>query len=80
MKEKDITGQRFGRLTALYRDGYSNGWQPMWVCRCDCGKEVRVDKGNLMRGRTRSCGCLRRDYLNQRFHGAATLGNTDADK
>lgn len=78
--EKDITGQRFGRLTALYRDGYSNSWQPMWVCRCDCGNVVRVDKGNLMRGRTRSCGCLRRDYLNQRHHGAATLGNTDADK
>jgi len=74
MKEKDITGQRFGRLTALYRDGWSNGWQPVWVCRCDCGKEVRVEKGNLMRGRTKSCGCLHRDYLRRRFHGTASVG------
>ena len=27
--------------------------------RCDCGKEVVVQKGNLQQGITRSCGCLR---------------------
>ena len=47
MREIDITGRRFGRLTALYRDGWSNSWHAMWVCRCDCGNEVRVFKENL---------------------------------
>ena len=72
MKEIDITGRRYGRLTALYRDGWSNSWHAMWVCRCDCGNEVRVFKENLVRGRTRSCGCLRRETLrNNRRHGSA---------
>jgi len=66
MKETDITGRRFGRLTALYRDGLSRSWQAIWVCRCDCGKEVRVCKNNLLSGRSRSCGCLKRDLLRER--------------
>lgn len=74
MKEIDITGQRFGRLTALYRDGYSNSWHSMWVCQCDCGKELRVFKNNLLSGRSRSCGCLKSDLLaerNRKRHGSA---------
>ena len=78
MKERDITGQRFGRLTAVRRDGYSNGWMITWVCRCDCGRIVRVEKANLLRGMTRSCGCLRRDLLKQR-HGTLTLDHTEAE-
>lgn len=66
MREIDITGRRFGRLTALYRDGWSNSWQAMWVCRCDCGKEVRVFKTNLMSGRSKSCGCLKSDLIAER--------------
>ena len=66
MREIDITGRRFGRLTALYRDGWSNSWQAMWVCRCDCGKEVRVFKTNLMSGRSKSCGCLKTDLIAER--------------
>ena len=74
MKEIDITGRRYGRLTALYRDGYSEGWQIVWVCRCDCGREVRVHKNNLLAGRSRSCGCLKSDLLaerNRTRHGPA---------
>lgn len=77
-QEVDITGRRFGRLTALYRDGYSNSWQAMWVFRCDCGKTVRVEKGNVMRGRTRSCGCLKHDYKDWN-HGKATVGHAEAE-
>jgi hypothetical protein len=78
-QELDITGRRFGRLTALYRDGYSNGWQLVWVCRCDCGKIVRVEKNNLTRGRTKSCGCLRRELIEKRHHDKATVGHTEAE-
>lgn len=27
------------------------------ICRCECGKEKEVDRGNLVFGRTKSCGC-----------------------
>ena len=32
----DLTGQKFGKLTALYSE--SNGKRRMWYCKCDCGE------------------------------------------
>lgn len=58
----DITGQRFGRLVALYptdrRDGKSSVY---WHCRCDCGNEAEVTEDGLVHGNYKSCGCLRRE-------------------
>ena len=78
MKLIDLTGQRFGRLTVLRRDGYGNAWQTMWLCQCDCGNVSRVDRGNLVRGRTRSCGCLKHDPKDWKY-GKATLGPSRKD-
>ena len=56
---KDITGQQFGRLTALHRmNGTSKGRKTSWVCKCECGNIAVVRTTNLMSGNTRSCGCL----------------------
>lgn len=55
---KDITGQRFGKLVALYpiypKDKNKH---TKWHCKCDCGNETDVDLGNLTQGFTKSCGC-----------------------
>lgn len=57
-KEK-LTGQRFGRLTAVKEDSRRDKWgRIMWVCRCDCGNIVSVAGTDLRRGSTKSCGCL----------------------
>ncbi len=55
---KNITGQRFGRLVALWRFGTTNGGDAVWLCRCDCGKEKPIIGYHLPTGHTRSCGCL----------------------
>lgn len=58
----DHTGQRFGDLTvvSLYsRCSRKENRQTRWLCKCDCGKEVVVQNGNLVTGNTKSCGCLR---------------------
>lgn len=57
---KDLTGQKFGRLTALAPDHTYKGalW---WRCRCDCGNEVVVSSNHLVQGTTRSCGCYARE-------------------
>lgn len=52
----DITGQQFGRLTAVRRDVGSR-----WLCRCACGRETSVLSGNLRRGLQVSCGCQKKD-------------------
>lgn len=53
---KDVTGQKFGKLTVLnyeIREG-----KTYCFCHCDCGNEVWVAKKNLINGHTQSCGCI----------------------
>jgi hypothetical protein len=72
---KDLTGQRFGRLTVLEHVGTIRARRAGWRCRCDCGATVTVVSADLLAGRTRSCGCLaqevRRDLLAK--HGQVGL-------
>lgn len=66
----DLTGDRFGRLVVVAYAA-KRGKRTMLVCRCDCGAERIVDRGNLASGKTRSCGCAVRlgiAHPNQR-HG-----------
>ena len=61
-KEKDITGMRFGHLTAIRRTGtYISGGTkvPLWLFRCDCGVEREMHKALVMRGGAISCGCYK---------------------
>ena len=59
----NITGQRFGRLTAMYptkkRD--AKGFV-IWHCRCDCGNEPDVSYNNLMYCGQQSCGCRKKEH------------------
>ena len=51
----DLTGKIYGKLTVLKRDGYL-GKEIAWLCRCECGAELRI-RGNALRaGRANSCG------------------------
>lgn len=73
----DITGQKFGRLTALNIAGKDSRGETIWHCICDCGNEKDVLSSNLRKGLTQSCGCLQKeragkktpikDLSNQRF-------------
>lgn len=56
-KLKDLTGQRFGRLTVLKRVE-NIGRQTAWLCQCECGSTKIVTGSNLHGGKARSCGCL----------------------
>lgn len=63
LRRVDITGKRFGILTAIKRlDDYF--YKPMeyvntsyWLCKCDCGNEKIVSYGNLKSGQVKYCGC-----------------------
>lgn len=58
---KDITGQRFERLTAVRPVGKNKGKGVMWECVCDCGNTIITCGSDLRRGKTRSCGCYARE-------------------
>lgn len=88
----DLAGQRFGRLTVLYRVDNTitpNGKSRVtWHCKCDCGNECDV-LGNYLRiGDTKSCGCLsslidRKKYniydLTSRDYGIGWTSNTNKE-
>ena len=63
---KDITGKRFGRLTAILKTNKtSSDHYVIWKCLCDCGNECEVDLHSLERGNTQSCGCLRKEKASE---------------
>lgn len=62
MRAKDLTGRRFGRLTVIeLHSAAKHGTPRTWLCKCDCGGEKVVNSSRLLRGLTRSCGCLRKE-------------------
>lgn len=86
MKQKDLSGIRFGRLLAVSRVGTTTYGKPIWLCKCDCGKSVEVVSANLRSGNSQSCGCLKsaltadRKFIHGRNGGDPTYGTWVAMK
>lgn len=56
----DLTNKKFNRLTVkekLYKKG--NEWY--WKCECECGNICEVMGSQIRTGRTKSCGCLKKE-------------------
>jgi hypothetical protein len=62
----DLTGQRFGKLTALKRDENPHKGNARWLCQCDCGGISATRSNKLISGHTKSCGCLQRENTTKR--------------
>jgi hypothetical protein len=52
----NLRGQTFGRLEVLDFIGVINR-NAVWSCRCECGKIVPREGGQLRAGNQKSCGC-----------------------
>lgn len=57
--KNDLTGQQFGYLTVLGLAERKNR-KTYWLCKCQCGNEVKIPSSNLTSGNSYSCGCLKR--------------------
>ena len=64
----DLTGQKYGMLTALRRVENVKG-RTAWLCRCECGNELVVLTKYLQGGQKNNCGC--------RKHGVEALHYVD---
>lgn len=72
----DLVGQRFGRLLVKRQAGLHKSYKVLWECICDCGNTKIVISTLLVKGSTRSCGCLFKEALMSRNtkHGHGTPG------
>lgn len=63
----DLQGERFGRLTVLYRDVSRNGsgGHTYWICRCDCGNFKTVRSDELRNELIVSCGCYHAEITSE---------------
>ena len=86
MKVLDLTGQKFGKLTAIKKAKPRNDRYTRWICKCECGNISEVRTDYLRNGHTTSCGCTKAqhfkkfDLTNQRFGRLVVLDDVPPDK
>lgn len=66
----NIVRKKYGYWTVLERSKNING-RSSWLCECKCGNKKVIKLSDLRNGRSRSCGCLRRETTSKNFktHG-----------
>ncbi len=61
---KDLTGQKFGKLTVIKYVGSNKNRHSLYLCKCDCNGDnsEKIIRGiSLSNGATQSCGCIRKE-------------------
>lgn len=64
----DMTGQKYGKLTAIKRvpkPEHIKSRVAFWLFKCDCGKEVVLNGSNVRSGNTTSCGCMQKEIASK---------------
>lgn len=68
-KFKNLEGQKFNSITIISKslDNHEDIKRNKWICRCDCGKEIKIRISQLFDGQ-KSCGCARTvDLIGHKF-------------
>lgn len=81
---RDLTGLRSGKITVLDFAGYKNtgkGKHPYWWCSCNCGnpKYFKIVTQSLVKGITKSCGCLYKNNGNSKAESIKTASKKTQD-
>lgn len=64
-----IASEKFSRLTAIAPVSRGKDCAIKWLCGCECGGWAIVATRKLKSGKTRSCGCLKREMMTTHGHG-----------
>lgn len=57
-KPENLSGKKYNRLTFIQYLRPQHPRRSIWLCYCDCGKEIEVRADQVISGNTKSCGCL----------------------
>lgn len=76
----DLTGMRYGKLTAISPTRHNGARH--WECKCDCGNYTKVRTNNLTSGKVCSCGCTAKRIINigEKFGLLTVIENLPASK
>lgn len=59
LKNKNLVGQKFERLTVVNKSERTNEVNAIfWYCLCECGNTTETTYYALLGGKARSCGCI----------------------
>lgn len=81
---RDLTGLTSGKITVLDFAGYKGNGKdnnPYWWCSCNCGnsKYFKVVTQSLVKGITKSCGCLYKNNGNSKCESIKTASKKTQD-
>lgn len=62
---RNWAGETVHRLTVLYRVADKEPGRPQWFCKCLCGEFCTLSS-HALAGGTQSCGCVQREYAQNR--------------
>lgn len=58
IKDNEIIGKQYGRLTVVSYCGTDKQRSKLFKCKCECGNEITTRKSRIINGGVKSCGCL----------------------
>lgn len=78
----DYAGQKYNMITLITRISNPNKTGTYWAAQCDCGNYFPAYVPNVVKGRQKSCGCLKhrpryRDVTGQTFGELTAIRHID---
>jgi hypothetical protein len=61
----DMVGKKFGKLTVVEMSD-KQGIYYRYLCKCECGNTKVLRGASLRSGLTKSCGCIRSEYMSNK--------------
>lgn len=58
-------GQKFNMLTAISFDHKTANSASYWLFKCDCGNFKVIHVHDVVKEKTKSCGCIRKKFMKQ---------------
>lgn len=71
----NLLGRIFGSLSVVARAANDRHGKSRWDCSCSCGNTTTVHAGDLLAGKTISCGC-QRDVMTGDLRRTHSLSDT----
>jgi len=61
-----IEGYKFGKLVAIKPTNERKDKKVIWEFLCDCGNKVFIKATSVVNGRTKSCGCILSEVIQEK--------------